>query len=381
MLTLLVGCAGGAVVFAPTPPPADASPLRYTHPSGAFSVEVPRAWALYEQHTTALAAVAFSPPGSAVAVATFAVVNLGQPIDEAAFAQIIDRYQTEIRPDAAEYSEQNRAAMGDGSWRFTGRRIVASEVGQSINTFLLRSGSLLGVAEVVLPADIAGTAANALQAAVNSFALSQSSSLEPSDLTALTFAKPSALGLLHVAAWTASDGAFFVTGEVGNYGNFTAVDLPVGVELLAADGTVVAGAVDLVLGLGIPPGGFAPFSLRFASRPANAVDYRLTLGGEAWRPLPADVLLPAAALTWTDSSRFDSFGRLVIEGGATNAGREPAPLPRAVVTVFDGAGLVIGAGYVDLPPLAPGESAPFSMVIPETGGDPANYIVNIAALR
>ena len=65
LLTLfLTGCGSGAVVFAPTPPPPDLSPLRYEHPSGAFSVVVPRNWPVFTQHATTLAAASFSPPDS-----------------------------------------------------------------------------------------------------------------------------------------------------------------------------------------------------------------------------------------------------------------------------------------------------------------------------
>jgi hypothetical protein len=377
---LLAGCASGAVVFAPTPPPPDSSPQRYTHPSGAFSVSVPSDWALNERYTAALASAAFSPPGSGFPAAIFAVVDLGESVDDAAFAALLDRYQTEIRPDIAEYTEQSRAAMGDGSWRFSGRRIIAGETGQSVNTFIQRSGALIGVAEIVLPesGDL-----DTLLRLVNSFTLNSASALQPSDLTQLAFARPTSFGILHVAAWTAPSGAFFITGEVANYSDQDAVDLPVEAGLIAADGRQLAGAVDMVMGLHLPPGGFAPFSLRFGSRPREAVSFQLRIGGGDWQPTDAAALVGGEALDWTDSSRFDSFGRLVISGSVTNAGAESVRDVQAVVTIFDADGLVIGAGRddIDAAALAPGESAPFEILIPETGGDPATYIVTAAARR
>jgi len=380
------GCSSGAVVFAPTPPPLDSTSLRYTHPSGVFAVSVPRDWARYEQHTTALASAAFAPPDARTPAATFAVVNLGAPIDEAAFAALLDRYQTQLRPDAADYTEQSRQAMGDGSWRFTGRRIVAGETGVSVNTFIQRAGSLIGVAEIVLDAQVDVAT---LQTVVNSFALQppaapEASTLQPSDVAALSGAKPSALSLLHVATWTTPTGAFYITGEVANYSGEVAIDLPVEAALIAADGASLAGAVDVVMGLGVPPGGFAPFSLRFGARPAGAIDYRLAVGGANWA-LSADVALVSAdALTWTDGSRFDDFGRLVISGIVTNISPDTIQAPRAIATIFDAAGLVIGAGAVDVGTagtLAPGEDAAFDILIPETGGDPANYIVSVQGRR
>jgi hypothetical protein len=335
---------------------------------------------LYERYTPTLASAAFSPPSSAFPAAAFAVVNLGEPVDDAAFAALLDRYQAEIRPDIAEYTEQSRAAMGDGSWRFSGRRIIAGETGQSVNTFIQRSGALIGVAEIVLPesGDL-----DALLRLVNSFTLNSAGALQPADLTQLAFARPTAFGILHVAAWTASSGAFFITGEVANYSDQGAVDLPVEAGLLAADGRQLAGAVDTVMGLHLPPGGFAPFSLRFGSRPREAVSFQLRVGGGDWQPTDARAFVGGETLNWTDSSRFDAFGRLVISGSVTNTGAEFVRDVRAAAAVFDASGLVIGAGWDDLDAtaLAPGESAPFEILIPEMGGDPANYIVTAAARR
>jgi hypothetical protein len=55
MLMWLAGCGSGSVMFAPTPAPPDASPLRFDHPGGAFSISVPRLWSIHVQDTTALA--------------------------------------------------------------------------------------------------------------------------------------------------------------------------------------------------------------------------------------------------------------------------------------------------------------------------------------
>jgi len=56
-IVLLFGaaCQNNAVVFAPTPAPEDLSPLRYEHPGGAFTVDVPREWSVFTQNTAQLA--------------------------------------------------------------------------------------------------------------------------------------------------------------------------------------------------------------------------------------------------------------------------------------------------------------------------------------
>lgn len=373
---LLAGCSGGAVVFAPTPPPADQSPARYNHPSGAFSAILPRSWAVYEQNTTALASAAFSAPGSDQPELLFAVINLGRELDSNDFGAMIDLYQTQVRPDTGNYVEQSREAMGDGSWRMTGLRAVAGGT-QQVNTFIQRAGTFVGLIDVVLPDG--DDQIPTLQGIINSFGIQPDAPLEPTDLTTLAYAKESSLGVIHVTTWNTPTGVFFVTGEVANYGLSAVDSVPVHVDLRSADGLAVLGAVDTVLSYGIAPGGFAPFSLRFGQgQPSNATTYTVTLGGGEWQQ-SEPALYGQNEMTWTDESTFDSFSRLVIRGTVNNVSADTIRQPRATVTVFDGAQNVIAAGYADITPdvLAPGASADFEISLPEMGGSPENYIVNI----
>jgi hypothetical protein len=142
---------------------------------------------------------------------------------------------------------------------------------------------------------------------------------------------------------------------------------------------LVVGAVDSVLSHGIPPGGFAPFSLRFGQgQPSNATTYTVALGGSDWQPTEP-VLYGQNEMTWTDESSFDNLNRLVIRGTVTNISLNTIRQPRATVTVFDGVQNVIAAGYSDISPveLAPGAATDFEISLPEIGGSPENYIVNI----
>jgi hypothetical protein len=385
LLLVLAGCGGGAVVFAPTPPPPDLSPERYDHPSGAFSISLPRTWALYEQNTTVMAGAAFSAPNEDEPALQIAAVDLGAEIDAAAFGDLISRYQSSVRPDVDRYREQSRQAMGDGSWRMTGLRTQPGGMTQQVNTFLQRAGSLISVIEVVIPnPESAESAARtaALQTIVNSFMLQPEAQLEPADLPMLAFAKNSSLGILHVSGWSTSSGVFFITGELANYGPTTIDRVPVEASLLTADGLVVAGAVDSIMGHGIPPGGFAPFSLRFGQgQPALSATYTLTAGKE-WQPGEPVDLFPADMLTWADESAIDAQNRLIISGTVTNTGSAPARQLRASATVFDEHGSVIGATYVDLvPELEPDAEAPYKIIVSEFGGVPVNYIVNIQGLN
>jgi hypothetical protein len=374
---LLAGCSGGAVVFAPTQPPPDFSPLTYVHPSGAFSVALPRNWSVYEQYTTVLAAASFSAPGDNEPSLRIAVVNTGKPVSSAILGGLLDRYQTQIRPDANHYEETSRQAMGDGSWRLTGLRQAAGGKTQQVNTFIQQSGTLVGLAEVVIPDDPARL--TELQGIVNTFAIGEGTTLEASDPDTLAAETDASLDILHVSTWTTPAGVFFITGEVTNGGSALVTDVPVRAVLKTDDGLAVAEAVDTVMGYGIPPGGFAPFSLRFGQgQPALTTTYDLSLGSDEWQSQPDRVIIGQDDLNWTDESNIEKDGTLVIAGNATNIGQKVVHDLRAVVTVFDTSGIVIAAGFSDFAPvLNPDDLAPYRIAVPDMGGPPANYILYI----
>jgi hypothetical protein len=377
MLIVLAGCSGGAVVFAPTPLPPDLSPLRYEHPSGAFAVSAPRNWSVYAQNTTTLALAAFSPSGSHDPLVSFAAINLGRRLDSTAFGEAINQYQ-QTRPDAGFYTQVERQAMGDGSWRITGLRHAGTQTRQ-INTFIQQTGTFIGVAEVLIPPDQARLAE--LEAIVNSFNINPGATLQAAELTTLAAANATGLEILHVSTWTTPGGVFFITGEVANYTPALVTDVPIRAALYTPDGLGVAEAVDTVMSYGIPPGGFAPFSLRFGGQPALSNRYDIILGNADWKPAGSRVVYGPDHLKWEDRSQAAADGRLVISGSVTNTSQQIINNVRAVVTVFDAAQNVIAAGFAAVTPsLKPGARAPFEVVVPERGGAAANYIVNVEGL-
>ena len=382
LLSLLAGCSGGAVVFAPTPPPADTSPLRYEHPSGAFAVMVPRQWAVFSQNATTLATASFSAPDSSAAQVTFAVLRLGQALNSSDFGNLIDEYQHTLRPDATRYKEENRQAMGDGSWRIDGLRQTAGGSTEQVNTFFERQDAFVGVIDVVVPADNLQRQA-ALQDIINSFEILPDSSLEAANSSVLVSLAASSIDFLNIATWSTPQGVFYITGEVANYSAQPLVDLPVQAVLHTESGQAVAEAVDTPMGYGVLPGGFAPFSLRFGQgEPVPGGTYELILGGPDWQAQPDAVIYGPGDLDWIDDSRFDENGDLVITGTVTNVGAHVVRSPRASATVFGTDGRVIGARFVDLAsgPLDPNESLDFSITLSELGGSPAQYIVSVQAL-
>ncbi len=374
LIMTVAACDGGAVQFAPIIQPLEDALTRYTHPSGVFTLAMPRGWAVYEQNTSSLVSAAFSAPMSDVPTLVFAVINLDETVDDLAFVTLIDRYQTQIRPDSADYTETARIQVSGDVWRLSGIRRAANE--ETLNTFIGRTGTQLYLIEHIIDAN---TDLALSEQIVNSFRVG-TSALVPSTLDSLAFAKSSRLAVLHSSAWVASDGALFVTGEIANYGTTPITDLPVEVSILSANGIVLGGAVDQPLGYGIEPGGFAPFSLRFGEGQApDAATYTVRIGGDGWTPDEPFVFSSSSELTWTDSSTFDARGNLLITGEVSNTGSRALRAIRARVTVFDAGGRVIGAAVSDVTPsvLAPAASGVYELLLTALGGTAQNFIVDV----
>lgn len=380
LVIILAGCSSGAVVFAPTPLPPDFSAARYDHPSGAFSLFIPRNWSVYTQNTTTLATAAFAAPDSIEPEITIAAIKLSEALDSSAFSDLLNLYQAQIRPDVGYYTEQNRQAMGDGSWRMTGLRQTAGGATKQVNTFIQQSENMLGVIDVIIPD---GVQINDLQTVINTFQLNPESGLQAAELSSLVSVASASLDIIHLFAWTTPMGIFFITGEVANKGNEVVTGIPVRAVLFTEDGLPTGEAIDTPMGYGLPPGEFAPFSLRFGQgQPALTTRFEIDLGSADWQADPEAIIYSANEMQWTDDSTFDSNGRLIISGSVTNISPHIIRSPRAIVTVFDNAQHVIAAGFSDLnvPELAPDESAAFQIIVPEIGGEPAQYIVNVQGL-
>jgi len=319
----------------------------------------------------------FTPPDAAEPALEFAVINWqSEPID---LIDVINAYQSEIRPDLDRYSEQDRQAMPDGSWRLTGLRLSEGGLPGEINTFIQQSSNLIGIANVYLPED--NTAFADYEAILNSFAINPNTSLEPVSLSTLGAATASNLEAINIKSWSTQAGVYFITGEVINNGFMTEVDVPVQAVMETPDGTGIVEAVDRLMGYGLRPGEFAPFSLRFGEgKPDETSQFTLAIGGgQQTEPV---TLYSAETLTWDDEASFSEDGHLLVDGTVTNTGDRTVYNPRAVITVFDENQRVIAAGFnhLDIERLPPGATAEYHLRVQEMGGVPADYIINIQAL-
>ena len=377
----LSACSGGAVVFVATPLPADTSPLQYTVAGGAFSLSLPRNWAVYEQRTTSLAMASFAPPQSDTPLLTVTVLHLAQALDAAGLEAAVEQYQTQVRRDLERYTEQDRQLMSDGSWRVTGVHLLPGGTSQPVNTFIQTNarGTLLLVAEIFVPPTL--PLQSDLQVIVNTLTLADDApDLTPSSLAALADISLAGIEIVNVYSWTTPQNVFFITGEIANHTATPISGLPIRAVLETAEGQGVAEAVDTVMGLALPSGGFAPFSLRFGQgQPVGVTRYTLSLGDATWTPPKMAPLYGSEALTWTHDTKFSSDGSLFIVGQATNKSPDSICATRASVTLFDAKNHVIAAGFADakLADLPPGATTDYTILISEAGGTPANYIVNV----
>lgn len=381
-LLLLAGCTGGAVVFAPTPLPPDVSPVVYEHPSGGFSLLLPRNWAVYAQSVSALASASFSPPDSPDPLLQVTVMNLGDPIPPDETGSLVERYQAELRPDLESYTEQSRQPIrGDGSWRITGLRTTPTGNTEQINTFIESNGALLGIMDVIISADAAQNAQ--VQTIMNTFSLAAAADLPVSDLTALTSSATQPIEIVNLTSWTSDNGVFFITGEVANHTPDVVTEVPIRAALLNDEGATITEAIDRVMGYAIESGGFAPFSLRFGQgQTSETTRYTTVLGSPDWQNNPTLEIISAPTLTWEDATQYTADNDLFIIGTLTNTGEVAVRQPRAVATIFDEEGRVIAAAFADLDvqTLDAGATTDFTILVSDLGGTAANYLVNVQAL-
>ena len=382
LIALLIGgCSGGAVQFAPSSILDADALIRYEHPGGAFSLAIPRAWAIYEMNTTLLASAALTPPTGTTPLLLFAVVNAENAFDDVQFEAWITRYTSELRLDARHFVEQGRDRLADASWRVAGYR-RAVEGNLPVNLFFQRVGTLIALIEYTPPNVIDPDLAVAIDQIINSFSVTAASPLLPTSADTLSAARSSPLTAINVRAWTALDGALFVTGEVVNNTPGVIAPVPIDVQILTSDGSPLTGAADVVMGYGLFSGGFAPFSVRFGEgQPAGAAVYSIRIGADGWTPEPAS-FLGTNDLRWTDQLTAERDGSLLISGEITNTSDQQLRAVRAVATVFDSDGAVIAAGqteYADVP-LSAGETRPYEIVLSALGDAPFQYTVFVQGI-
>ena len=190
---------------------------------------------------------------------------------------------------------------------------------------------------------------------------------------------PQPLGVRGVAFYETPVGSLWCLGEIVNTTNVPITNVQVRVMLFDAVGERVAeadtfAAVDL-----ISPGERSPFGILFTKPPANWANSQVTLvrGEAAGEMSDSYVSISLAEVTGQPSGpQFHVSGVARNNSGEQNAGSV-----RVIATTYDDQGVVTGMRQTKAEidgSLAPGATAPFSLLFSFHGDAPADF--NVVAL-
>ena len=179
-----------------------------------------------------------------------------------------------------------------------------------------------------------------------------------------------------VACYETPAGSLWCLGEVVNTAPAPVTNVQMLVTLFNSDGQRMAEADTFVAADLIPPGGRAPFGVLFVDPPPGQTVPRVTtLRGEVAGELTASYVSMSAAETEGKLSgpQFEASGAARNDSTERSAGNV-----HVTVTTYDADGFVTGFRQeaVELEsPLAPGASAPFSMLLNFHGDPPVDFSV------
>ncbi len=182
-----------------------------------------------------------------------------------------------------------------------------------------------------------------------------------------------------VAFYETPVGSLECLGEIVNTTAFTLTNVLVRVTLYDDAGTALAMGDAFTAADLIPPDSRSPFCILFTAPPSTWASPQVTvIRGEAARAMAASYV-PVAL---TEMEGLPSGSQFQASGVAQNISAEQAAgSVRVIVTTYDAQGLVTGfrQGKVDIEgTLAPGATAPFSLLFNFHGDVPADF--NVVAL-
>ncbi len=379
----LAGCnpAGqeSGVVLA-TPLPFGGGFQSYLHPSGVFSLRLPPAWAITDLSTSDALLVEFSPPGAMRAPLSIHVLNTGAPLSLEAFEHAIDAYQAAYY--SATYTAFERHVQADGSWLVPALRQAGPDTLQ-INTFFQRSGPFFVAMSVLVPDDPA--LLETLDAVIDTLAIDPAATLTPGQIVApaapLDQAATGVIEFRGMFAWTDTQGAFHINGEVLNNDPAALEFVRITAYLFDATGAILAEQSDFAAADVIESGAAAPFSILFPQgKPALAVRYELHAAARHTE-LPSETYYGPSNFVLDDHADFNDQGYLVVSGTVTNQGASVAHYVKVTVTIFDGQGRVVATDtlFAQTQDFMPGASADYQLTFFELGGEAVRYTSSVQA--
>jgi len=386
---LLAACGAGSAGSEPlvqmaTAVPPDAGFATYRHPSGVFTLRIPRDWIAGELPDRSGVRVQFTTveAGQAVTRLSVYIVNTGQPMTPEAFAQAASAYQPPADLAAFPWDEIERTDQRDGSRRLTGVRTYPTLGARALNVFLQGSGAFFSALEL----DITGAAAEqleTLQAVVNTFTVNPNAELAIGTVQQAASGVTSASGVIAFSGyldWIGADGAFHLTGEAINTGYYALEAIRLSGVLFDNQGRRLAEQSDILSVDVLAPGQAAPFDLRFeGGRPANFVRYELQAAAREADFLLASFYGPENFTVANDEAIFSAQQRLIIRGQLANTGPQIAEQVKVIVAIWDDAGHVVGTEtlFIAQPRLVPQEAAGFEVPFYALGGPPVSYTLTV----
>jgi LysM repeat protein len=187
---------------------------------------------------------------------------------------------------------------------------------------------------------------------------------------------PIPFGVQGVACYETPVSSLWCLGEVVNTTDAPVINVQMLVTLFDTAGRRVAQADTFVAADLIPPGERSPFGVLFVDPPLAQVVPQVTiLRGQAAGELAASyVLVSAIEVEGRPSGpQFEVSGKVQNDSTGLTAGSV-----KVIATTYDADGLVTGFRQEAVAleaPLAPGEIAPFSLLLTFHGDDPADFSV------
>jgi len=187
---------------------------------------------------------------------------------------------------------------------------------------------------------------------------------------------PLPFGVRGLAFYKTPVGSLWCLGEVVNTTASTLANAQVRVMLFDEAGEIVIAKDVFVDADLVPPGERSPFRILFTDPPEIWANPQVTIvRGQEAGPL-ASSYVPIAVV---ESEGRPAGPQFQVSGVVRNSSPERAAASVSViVTTYDAEGLVVGArqGRLELEgPLAPGATAPFTILLSSHGGVPADFHV------
>jgi hypothetical protein len=347
----------------PTPVPLFVS--AYRHRSGVFAINQPEQWEVLDNSTPQRLFVRMLPPMGYGSRITIELVNEG-PLTPDGVRQLAESYIRLNYADTSGYSEINRSDLSDGRLQYvflyddrrgaTGRETLTIQ----------QAGPFFTAMRVFLSDRDAASLGVALEQVAGSLQVDAAAPWG----TEVAAINPAELQITHTLLWRDRLGVTYYGGDLLNASPADISNASVTVSFCDKAGISVAQITQPIDLHVVLKGTSAPFGITVEELPADVRVCSETANADPAMPDPN--FTTAASLAANVS--YNQWRRdLTIDGPITNFGLVPVSRIQVVIVVYDGESRVIAyvrQEFESTLRLDPGQSTPFSIVIPFLGGQP-----------